>query len=155
MDLIDPLYIVILLCGLGSGGFVAWRRHSQQLAAWATFAQRHGLTARGLTLQGLCEGRELWLATERRVTGTSRDTVTVLRLDVRDVLPEEPSRALPPDSGLSLQGGWLQAERRGVLGSVEALEELVHPALETAHRLETSWGGRRERARALPDSRAL
>src|SRR4051812_39553802 len=90
--MIDPaIFVFVLLCLLiaGGGGYLAWKAHTARIAAWAQFALRHGMSARGLRLEGTYEGLPLTLETQTRGSGRNQYTVAVLRLSLGNALPPE------------------------------------------------------------------
>ncbi len=60
-----------------------------RVAAWAEFAQRHGMHAQGLRLEGSYEGYPLTVETQQRSAGKSTYTVAVLHLSLESALPAE------------------------------------------------------------------
>jgi hypothetical protein len=97
--MLDPVILVFVLLSVliaGGGGYLAWKAHTARLAAWAQFAQRYGMSARGLRLEGTYHGLPLSLETQMRGSGRNRYTVAVLRLPV--------SNALPPEFSLEREG---------------------------------------------------
>ena len=90
--MIDPVLVVFFLLMaliVGGGGYLAWRAHAARVAAWAQFAQRHGMSAHGLHFEGTYEGFPVTVETRTRGSGRSRYTVAVLRLSVGGALPPE------------------------------------------------------------------
>jgi hypothetical protein len=169
--------------------FIIWKVHKARVAAWAEFANRHGMHADGLQIEGTYEGYPMRLETQTRGAGKHRHRVTVLHLSTNGALP--PDFSLEPEGfgdkllklfgkrdeeigdeqfdrrfGLSnltasttrvlrhpsvqqhlyelvshyrtfhIREGWLQAERRDVPSTADALEELTGPALMLVHTLE-------------------
>jgi len=84
-NVIAPLAIVLVLVAVA---YFAIKAHRAQVAAWAEFAQRHGMQARGLHVEGTYEGYHLTVETQSRGSGKNRYTVAVLHLSLQDFLPD-------------------------------------------------------------------
>lgn len=165
----SSLFLTSLLAALVSVAFLTLvglavlRTRRRRREAWKALAARHAWSfteVRGdLEVQGLHDGRQLSLLTERRGSGQHSHNIAVLRLDLGDVLgrslmleDEELGDAehLAPEVTRHLQGlrehyprfaivaGMLEAELRGVPATLEALEAGVAPALELADALSTA-----------------
>jgi hypothetical protein len=82
--LLPLLFFGLLGLGLFTSLYSLYKRHQ----AWTAFAQRNELTffAGGPKISGRYKGQQLALEIERRGSGKSRHSVTVLRLDVSEVV---------------------------------------------------------------------
>lgn len=71
----------------------AWKQHVRRREAWRALAQAHGWSFNhswgSLEVEGLYQGQQLSLLTERRGHGKNSYSVTVLRLDLGHALPPE------------------------------------------------------------------
>lgn len=79
------LFGFVLLMGVVI--YFSVKAHQAKLAAWAEFAQRHGMQTRGLRIEGSYEGYPLTVETQSRGSGKNRYTVAVLHLSVESALP--------------------------------------------------------------------
>jgi len=79
------VFVLIMGCVIHFG----MKAHKAQVAAWAEFAQRHGLQAREFRLEGSYEGSPLTVEMESHGSGKNRYTVAVLSLSLQDSLPAE------------------------------------------------------------------
>jgi hypothetical protein len=89
MNLFFALSILAFGLLMGMALYVGWKVHQARAVAWAEFAHRHGMQAHGLKVEGTYEGYPLSVETQSRGSSKSRHTVAVLRLSVRDSLPDE------------------------------------------------------------------
>jgi hypothetical protein len=91
----QPTLLLLLVLGglLPLIVWALWRNYQRRLEAWRAFARRHGWRFReslgSLEVEGLYQGQQLSLLTERRGSSKNRYTVTVVRLDVSHALPVE------------------------------------------------------------------
>jgi hypothetical protein len=89
----NELLIVLAIVGFvalaATAIYLAVKEHRTWVAAWAEFAHRHGMRARGLKLEGSYEGYPLRVETQQRSAGKSSYTVVVLHLSVESALPAE------------------------------------------------------------------
>ncbi|WP_309889762.1 hypothetical protein [Archangium sp.] len=82
------LFSLVFLGIIGLLLYVSWRALRQRQRAWATFAERYGLTLHSTGVMSLphvtgsYEGQQLDLKVEQRGSGKNRSYVTVLHLDV-------------------------------------------------------------------------
>lgn len=117
--LLSLLFLAVLLLV----AYVLWTRYQRRLEAWRALARQHGWSFRNswsaLEVEGLHDGQQLSLLTERRGHGKHRYTVTVVRLDVSHALP--PELSLEPE-GLGDRFLKLLGRRDDELGD-EALDE--------------------------------
>jgi len=88
-ELLIPLTIVGMVLAIVAIAYFAIKAHKAQVAAWAEFAQRHGMEARGLHVEGSYEGYPLTVETQSRGSGKNRYTVAVLHLSLQNSLPDE------------------------------------------------------------------
>jgi flagellar basal body-associated protein FliL len=89
----NQLYFILLMVGFilltVIAGYFALKLQKERMAAWAEFAQRHGMQASGFKVEGFYEGYPLTVETQSRGSGKNRYTVAVLHLSVQDSLPPE------------------------------------------------------------------
>ncbi|HEX8705573.1 MAG TPA: hypothetical protein VF815_42455 [Myxococcaceae bacterium] len=88
-ELMFPAILVVFVLALIAVAYFGVKAHKAQVAAWAEFAQRHGMQARGLHVEGTYEGYPLKVETQSRGSGKNRYTVAVLHLSLQDSLPGE------------------------------------------------------------------
>lgn len=94
----NPVVLLLLLAAalLAMGSvYLLHRRNAALAAAWAEFARSHGLSVRGLRLEGTCEGLPLTVEARYLDAGRGKHVGTVLRLRVK---------ALPPEFSLEREG---------------------------------------------------
>jgi len=183
------LLIFCLVVAIAVAIYFGWEAHQARLAAWAEFAQRHGMQTRGLRIEGTYEGYPLTVETQSRGSGKNQYTVAVLHLSVESALPidfsleregfgdkilrffgQEDAQLGDADfdkyfdlknlsstaaavlrhrdvqqhlyelarhyMNFHIRNGWLQAERRQVPSTADALEDFTGPALMLAHTLD-------------------
>ncbi|WP_164008292.1 hypothetical protein [Pyxidicoccus trucidator] len=90
------LPIVVSLLFVGGFLLLVLSQTRQQRAVWSAFAARRewdftasGRTSNVMEIQGLHQGHQVSLLTERRGSGRSSYAVTVLRVDLRDAVPRQ------------------------------------------------------------------
>ncbi|HLL03589.1 MAG TPA: hypothetical protein VK539_23595 [Myxococcaceae bacterium] len=83
------LLIFCLVVAIAVAIYFGWKAHQARLAAWAEFAQRHGMQTRGLRIEGSYEGYPLTVETQSRGSGKNQYTVAVLHLSVESALPSD------------------------------------------------------------------
>jgi hypothetical protein len=88
-ELLVVLFILSLVLLTGVAVYFAMKAHKAQVAAWAEFARRHGMQARGLKVEGSYEGYPLTVETQSRGSGKNSYTVAVLHLSLQEALPPE------------------------------------------------------------------
>ena len=147
--LLPVLFVGGLLLLVG-WAFYSTRQHSlRQREAWSAFAERRdwGYTARGSTLalnileaQGPHRGYQVSLLTEPRSHGRKRHMVTVLRVDLSNLVP--PELALTPEDRLRKLSGGKDAEQEDAkLGHAE-LDSALELQGVTPRARELLQGGR-------------
>ncbi|AKJ06166.1 hypothetical protein ATI61_11089 [Archangium gephyra] len=136
----QTLTLLILTTALVIVFFIIWYVHKVRVAAWAEFANRHGMHADGLELEGTYEGYPMRLETQSRGSGKNQYRVTVLHLSTNGALP--PEFSLEPeglgDKLLKLFGkgdeelGDEQFDKRFDLSNLtaSATEVLRHPSVQ-------------------------
>ena len=95
----DPaVFLLLMAAGLLTFGsvYLLRRANAAQAAAWAEFARGHGMSARGLRLEGTCEGFPLTVEAGYLTEGRAKYAAAVLRLRVGSLLPP----------GFSLEHEW-------------------------------------------------
>jgi hypothetical protein len=89
----NQLFVLLIIAGMvlfmGIAVYFAMKMHRAQVAAWAEFAQRHGMQSRGLKIDGSYEGYPLTVETQSRGSGKNSYTVAVLHLSLESALPTE------------------------------------------------------------------
>ena len=146
-NLILPIAATLLF--VGGLLFLAWRHTRRQRAVWRGFAARRDwdFTSTGkmtavMEIQGLYQGHQVSLLTERRGSGKSREDVTVLRVDLGKAVPRH--LALSPEDrvfnfidgkeGPALDAALVVALQRGVL--TPAVQQLFQAPRVRRHLLE-------------------
>jgi hypothetical protein len=82
-----PFGIFAIVMALAAAVYFGWNAYKARRAAWAEFAQRHGMQTRGLRIEGSYDGYPLTVETQSRGSGQSRYKVAVLHLSVESALP--------------------------------------------------------------------